>query len=269
MHRDTKLGLALAILVIGFAAALCFPRQDLKGQTDLPLEMASELDAAIGLTNSKLYLPKEEPEPADVEEVLPLEPVPTPIDAVTSTPVRTEPTPVDPGLFPAERIEPVPAPREVEPEPVVHTRKYKVKVGDTLSGIALQELGTIRHDALLRANQSVLPDANKLMPGMELVIPIPDAPSDLPGKAAPESDKAVEPELPSPAPAPRPSTSTRSAAGRFVTPRSKFQSWSSAQHMERGDSDTAGQRVTLRNASGNILTGRHQVTKSGEIQLIP
>ncbi len=96
MHRDTKLGLAMAILVIGFAAALCFPRQDLKGQTDLPLETASELDVAIGLTNAKVYAPQpEEPELLPVEEVLPVEPVPTPIDSAPLT-TRSEPTPVDP-----------------------------------------------------------------------------------------------------------------------------------------------------------------------------
>ena len=47
MHRDTKLGLALAILVMGFAAALCFPRvtpETVHG--DLKLVTASELDAA-------------------------------------------------------------------------------------------------------------------------------------------------------------------------------------------------------------------------------
>jgi nucleoid-associated protein YgaU len=236
MHRDTKLGLAMAILVIGFAAALCFPRQDLKGQTDLPLETATELDVAIGLTNSKVYAPMpEEAEVPEPEEVLPTEPVPTPVEAVVAAPVP-EPTPIDPRVFPAERVErkiPV-IPRESEPEPVVHSRKYRVKVGDTLSGIALKEMGTTQYGELLKANLDVLRNANELMPGMELVIPIPEAASELPSSPIGDRDRVdreqgVEPDHPStvpapvapvPAPAPRSGSSPRSAAGRFSAPRS-------------------------------------------------
>lgn len=227
MHRDTKLGLAMAILVIGFAAALCFPRQDLKGQTDLPLETASELDVAIGLTNAKVYAPEpEEPELPPVEEVLPAEPVPTPIDSAPVT-TRSEPTPVDPRVFPAERIErAVPQlPREVEPEPVVHTRTYRVKAGDTLSGIALKELGTTNYGELLKANRDRIVDLNRLPLGLELVIPIPDAASELPGSPVEQGTPAVESDAPAPAvapvaPAPRSAGSPRSASGRFSSPRS-------------------------------------------------
>lgn len=227
MHRDTKLGLAMAILVIGFAAALCFPRQDLKGQTDLPLETASELDVAIGLTNAKVYAPEpEEPELPPVEEVLPAEPVPTPLDSpsVVSTP---EPTPIDPRVFPAERIERAvpPLPREVEPELVVHTRTYVVKNGDTLSGIAWKELKAEDYQDLLKANRDRIVDENKLPIGLELVIPIPAAESDLPGSPVEQGPPAVEPDLPAPAeapvaPAPRSGSRPRSAAGRFSAPRS-------------------------------------------------
>ncbi len=43
MHRDVKLGLALGILVIGFAAAFCFPRQP---ATELPINPAAGLKLA-------------------------------------------------------------------------------------------------------------------------------------------------------------------------------------------------------------------------------
>lgn len=227
MHRDTKLGLAMAILVIGFAAALCFPRQDLKGQTDLPLETASELDVAIGLTNAKVYAPEpEEPELPPAEEVLPSEPVPTPVETPPAV-SNPEPTPIDPRVFPAERIERAvpPLPREVEPEPVVHTRTYRVKAGDTLSGIALKELGTTNYGELLKANRDRIADLNKLPLGLELVIPIPAAESDLPGSPVGQGPQAVEPDQPAPAeapvaPAPRSGSRPRSAAGRFSAPRS-------------------------------------------------
>src|SRR4051812_12276500 len=47
MHRDHKLGLALGVLIVGFAAALCFPKQTDIDQRLLQLENPAELDADI------------------------------------------------------------------------------------------------------------------------------------------------------------------------------------------------------------------------------
>ena len=47
MHRDHKLGLALGVLIVGFAAALCFPKQTDVDQRLLQLENTAELDADI------------------------------------------------------------------------------------------------------------------------------------------------------------------------------------------------------------------------------
>lgn len=236
MHRDTKLGLAMAILVIGFAAALCFPRQDLKEQSDLPLETASSLDAEIALHDSKVYIPKPaEPTPVASEEVLPPDPIPTPVDAgegVNSASLNAdspELTPVNPRSFPPERIEraPIPLPRESEPERVIPTRTYIVKPGDTLYGIAKEQMNVSTYGELLRANRERIADPNRLDTGLELIIPIPDGGSDLADEPTSERPQAVEaprkvqapsPEQNSNPPVPRSNPGTR-AAGRFSSPR--------------------------------------------------
>ena len=159
---------------------------------------------------------------ADSEEVLPADPVPTPIEPNTTVGTSVEPTPVDPAVFPAERIEsapPVEPIREKEPEPVQHTRPYRIKFGDTLSDIALREMGTRNYGELLRVNRDRISDPNNLKSGTELLIPIPEGTSDLSDGDSP-AVKAVEPDIPPrtpalrtpaslPAPAPRTQTTKR------------------------------------------------------------
>jgi hypothetical protein len=55
MHRDHKLGLALGVLVIGFAGALCFPKQPPGTDVSLELKDAAQLDADIELLPVRAY----------------------------------------------------------------------------------------------------------------------------------------------------------------------------------------------------------------------
>ena len=68
MHRDHKLGLALGVLIVGFAAALCFPKQSDVDQRLLQLENTADLDADIAQLPVHAYinaeLPVETPTPA-------------------------------------------------------------------------------------------------------------------------------------------------------------------------------------------------------------
>ena len=49
---------------------------------------------------------------------------------------------------------------------------YKVQPGDTLSAISKKFYGNARYsDVIFRANKDILQDANKLKPGMDLIIP--------------------------------------------------------------------------------------------------
>ena len=70
MHRDHKLGLALGVLVIGFAGALCFPKQPAGPDTTLELKDAAQLDADIELLPVRAYTEAESrpAAPATVED---------------------------------------------------------------------------------------------------------------------------------------------------------------------------------------------------------
>ena len=181
MHRDTKLGLALAILVMGFAAALCFPRTPGEHTDSLALQTAQELDSGIRLGRVKAYTDADRPKPRVVDvtvapatesasavmneaEVLPVVGVPEPVAA---TP-HSEPTPINPGNLPPEVV--------VEPElPVVHHLTYTVKHNDTLSSIAKDHLGDgSKWREIYDANRNVISDERALRPEMVIVIPIPE-----------------------------------------------------------------------------------------------
>ena len=49
---------------------------------------------------------------------------------------------------------------------------YTVKSGDTLGSIAYKMYGNARYSNIIfRANTDILKDANKLRPGMKLIVP--------------------------------------------------------------------------------------------------
>ena len=226
MHRDTKLGLALAILVMGFAAALCFPRESGEGQPDLTLQSAADLDEAIRLMPVKSYTDADRPPPRGTEQT-PVEP--TPADALAAHDARQlagvpdpiqisrepEPTPIEPGQFPAEIV------ADAEPEPVVPTRTYTAKYGDSLSLIAERELGSQKHwSTLFNANLHLMRTENDLKPGMELIIPIESGDELTPASQNTAPATAVAPATP--LVAPRSETSPTRATGRFGSPRTRI-----------------------------------------------
>ena len=233
MHRDTKLGLALAILVMGFAAALCFPRESDEKPMDLTLQTAADLDEAIRLMPVKSYTDADRPQPRGPEQV-PVEPTPveTPVEVLPLASVpdpiqnsgEAEPTPIEPQNFPGEIVAPA------EPEPVVHTRTYKVVNGDSLSLIAERELGSHRYwSTLFNANRHLLRTENDLKPGMELIIPIesgdeitPVTPISVPSV----STNTTSPVTPSAVPMPE--APTARASGRFSPARTRIGSGGSA-----------------------------------------
>ena len=200
MHRDHKLALSLGLLLIGVAAALCFPRQQPSDLAGLELEDAAQLDAAIDLLPVRVYteshtestdrddeLATSNPELSDPFSELALMPgAPDPIPTVEirqtpenrasaiappppseSTGVGARPTTDAPGLEPPEVVRP-PAPRDMQPEPLV----YEVQSGDTLGELAGRFLGsTRRYLDLYEANRDILPSPDDLQVGMLLKIP--------------------------------------------------------------------------------------------------
>lgn len=203
MHRDHKLGLALGVLVIGFAAALCFPRQPAGPTASLELKDPAPLDAGIELLPVRAYTDAEagptaaaipggaraEPRPetalpgsrsaaAELELFAgPPEPI-RPVANRTGLPVPDASawSPVAPG----GDARPSSAPSAAASEAIPGTpgegsngMRYTVKSGDTLSGLAGRFLGsTQRYLEIYEANRDVLESPNAIRAGLVLTIPV-------------------------------------------------------------------------------------------------
>ncbi|MFO1094460.1 MAG: LysM peptidoglycan-binding domain-containing protein [Planctomycetaceae bacterium] len=193
MHRDHKLGLALGVLVLGFAAAFCFPKQTDVDQRLLQLESAAELDADIdelpvhAYTNSD-PVPPTAAEPAIAAASVLAEPAiipgsdgtfdlaagpPAPI--AVATPATQVPESVTIGSSSAAPAEIAAAadvmlPDERDEQLVEH---YTVRSGDTLSSLAAHFLGnSVRYLELFEANREILATPDDLQPGMVLIVPV-------------------------------------------------------------------------------------------------
>jgi len=59
VHRDQKIGLSLAVLLIGFAAAFCFRHEDIASPQRLALAKADELDLRIEHLPIRAYTERE------------------------------------------------------------------------------------------------------------------------------------------------------------------------------------------------------------------
>lgn len=225
MHRDHKLALALALLLIGVAAALCFPRQPQETLADLELEDADQLDARIDLLPVRVYTEPHDPraereeaaadrEPPEFQPelrdpfaefaLLPGAPDPIPLADVTP-PANDRPsdrdTPVSPpirvGAWPesaGDGMESTATGRQaVEPDEAEQPLVHEVQPGDTLSGLAGRFLGsTARYVELYEANRHILASPDDLRIGMRLVIPRQPTAA-RPTDAADASPNAMEP----------------------------------------------------------------------------
>ena len=191
MHRDAKLGLALGILVIGFAAAFCFPRHaGLPAHAragGISTSATSDLDERLALRSVRVYTnarhPAESEEPGPTSPPLHTaasSPAPEPDDGVSVdrqhlassaadrlNPVRVAPKESsNPPAAAEEQNDPVFD--DAEPVGVTHT----VRPGDTLSSIALQHLGgSTRYSEIFELNHDLLASPDALQIGMELKIP--------------------------------------------------------------------------------------------------
>lgn len=188
MHRDTKIGLALAILLIGFAGALCFPRHSAVDVSALELEGADELDAAIELLPVRAYTERGTKSLLDVVEL--------------TAPAASGPAPFSPGDL---QFQPGRTPEQVAivPNPIPSTNPdtlptndrpdgphgrsvstpkstaspadvqfHVVQPGETLSAIASRYLGSAaKFPEIFEANRDVLDSPDDLKLSMKLRIP--------------------------------------------------------------------------------------------------
>lgn len=177
MHCDHKLGLSLGVLIVGFAAALCFPRHRDREVVSLELDGAADLDQEIALLPIRAYTEEEAAPEAEAPPVAPL-----PESAAFEQPVpggatdelelfAGPPEPIATGdaagtVLETAAISPdaVAAPQAME--------EYTVRPGDTLSGLAARFLGShARYLELFEANRDVLSSPDDLQPRMTLRIP--------------------------------------------------------------------------------------------------
>jgi hypothetical protein len=251
MHRDHKLGLALGVLVIGFAGALCFPKQHAGLDTTLELKDAAQLDADIELLPVRAYTEAESrpsapataevPPPGNSRHEVPLAASPGDADSVDlfagpPEPIRSPvPASVAPGILPVAAAAQMPAPTPAveiprhpspsdSPDSALAAQQYTVRAGDTLSGLAARFLGSSqRYREIFEANREVLATPDDLRIGMVLTIPerlspraaVPDAAmsiSEEPVRLV-EALEPTEDGGPSRHPAPSPGTQGNAGAG--------------------------------------------------------
>ena len=190
MHQDKKISIALGILLVGTVGALFFRHESGASEDDLPqLADPEAVDAKIA---EKTLRPYRTP---------PAKPAPTRSDqygfsykgfsqeSATATDPEPElkPIPVsDPGSQPSpdhkaawsvvpgtENIRLSSRERTTRPPTATGpTRTYRVKSGDTLTGLAAKFLGNSqRYHEILRANRDRLKSPRQMRAGMTLLIP--------------------------------------------------------------------------------------------------
>ena len=99
-----------------------------------------------------------------------IEAAPAPAPKADAPAVKTE-APAPKTDAPAVKTE-APAPKTVEPPDPTTSQVYEVKSGDMLSAISVKFYGSARYVNLIKkANSDILRDADKLKPGMKLIIP--------------------------------------------------------------------------------------------------
>lgn len=242
MHRDVKLGLALGILIIGFAAAFCFPRRPVEDVAAAPVIgpklalvdreirdlrvrsfVGEELDPAPkptpaaddsaessltagveSLTDAPLFN-----QPAAAPAPIPI-PIPTPENTAS-----TETSAVSTTEVASDVIEVPPAADVLTPE---EERLYTVQPGDTLSRIASKLMGSAgKYGVLFEANKDVLKSPSALQPGMVLKIPVTQQQEDVGAIAQSsmtpsESRSSLQDSIPIPQPDPISAGSTKVAS---------------------------------------------------------
>ncbi|WP_417847924.1 LysM peptidoglycan-binding domain-containing protein [Thalassoglobus sp.] len=201
MRSDAKLGLALGMLVIGFAIAFCFPRGGFvqsPARSDLHSQQEEHQHADFvqirTLREDELQRESRKSlaqlnQPSQKKNVLPPVRKSDTIAIETSRTQNAQAVVISPDagiaeILPAEKpvppttreIVPTPA-RKPEPKAHVGARTYRVQPGDTLSGISMKTFGSYsRYLDIYEANKDQLNSPDDLRLGQELRIPGTDSP---------------------------------------------------------------------------------------------
>jgi nucleoid-associated protein YgaU len=185
MHRDTQIGLAMSIVLIGFAAALCFPRDSRVPIGKHQLSKTVELEAAIDRRSIRVYSAAEPPRLEAVSASATtlsnsVERAGTVVSGIADHPPRSdEPVPTAATADTTNVSINLDSPWLTENE---HGSKappgdaaelfHIVQPGDTLSGLAQKYLGSVaRYPVIFEANRDQLQTPDDLRLEMRLRIP--------------------------------------------------------------------------------------------------
>lgn len=206
MHRDTKLGLALGVLLLGIVGAFFFRNEPLPSPNAPTLRTAEALDAQIAEKSVTPYITGVEP--VEGPKANTVEPAPSPsmtwelpdfsaesgtgtgpsIAAKTGSapdPIRapggtppSPPIPIPPhnqAWTPEPSVKPTPAKPTAAESPrnsANSSRYHVVQKGDTLTELAMRYLGsTTRFAEIYEANRDQLRSPDDVRIGMKLTIP--------------------------------------------------------------------------------------------------
>lgn len=206
MHKDTKIGLATGILILGIAGAFCFrkaesvpptplelktkgtinhqlARKSLRPYLDddsLPVRVTPDRNADWSLSDKDVSYAGDIPAPNPIisyaDDVKQNRPSVTGIAAGKTTdnnsPQDSQKNPATTERLPIKTV----SVQENEQKTNHRARLHEVKSGDTLSGISLKYFGTVKYyGRIYAANKDLLSSPNALIPGMKIRIPARDA----------------------------------------------------------------------------------------------
>jgi len=184
MRRDAKLGLALGMLVVGFATAFCFPRKPEFAPWLIHAEPAPIADSELEFLPIRAY----QPAPAEAAPSLssPIEnspsmvtaEVPLAIGAVGIPPAEQISARTDSATLSTDFVSSPPATvvansrDSAESGSVTGEQTYVIRPGDTLTGISMRFFGTTqRFQRIYDRNRDRLRSENDLRVGTEIIIP--------------------------------------------------------------------------------------------------
>ncbi len=172
MHRDTKVGLALGVLLVGVVAAFFFRHDDSVPAGVPRLADPASIDSSISERDVVPYLADTTAPPVPAEEADEQWRLPDFLQDDASPSLAVEPFPAVPvGSSNAASDVAAVLPTEVTAN-ASGGQTYVVQSGDTLSGIASKVLGSAaRFDELYEANRDVLESPDRLRLGQRLRIP--------------------------------------------------------------------------------------------------
>lgn len=189
MHQDQRIGLALAVLLIGAAGAFCFRNDPKPASPSLRLKTARELDARIAEKSIGPYLQNQ-----DERDGLVAKNVSTPTGSDAGQlpqldtpdflgPEQSSSDNLKRGSDTIQELAPIPIPDNIDRPGTQATgesvakssgpeKRHVVQKGETLSSIAARELGSsVRFQEIFEANRDQLSDADAVRVGMSLRIP--------------------------------------------------------------------------------------------------